>query len=250
MLESSHHFILARSNKAWLEENSSKFMKFSLYFTMNNQLLVVSEKLIADLANLQYCHVRLQTNITRGGDFTSPFLYSSIHSHPDTKLLHYRGYLKFFDPETASIFLCNIKDKQVVDNILIFGHTIKSIEADEYDDLLLDPEEVEAIINADTDKRIVNNQFFNKNINRTTLSESELNSRQNEIVSWLRINRIPIRIDEVTGDLIVAEMIKIKPPYEFDSDYVCPTRLILKRMKNIVDSRHGSINLEVDKAGS
>lgn len=180
-------------------------------------------------------HVDITTNIDRAQDFDCPFAPKNrleSRGGRNTKLV-YSGYLKAFDPITKSVILCNLQGKALCQNIIILGRHIVSITKSDNSTDSLPVEEIQSIIEKDSSHRLVNHPFHRKGT--SSLTEAELSDRCDEIIKWLIKNRIPA--ERCGNDILVAETVKIRPPYEYVTDYVCPTRTILDRLKRIIGMR-------------
>lgn len=181
-----------------------------------------------EISKQLYRNVVVTLRVDRTREYKSEFL-----SHVTTNNLAYSGYLKAFDPITKSVILCSIKDSKVDKNILIIGHNIESIRVSNED--LLPLNVVEQII-VDNRNEQLNKQadLFSKT---DRLSAGQLEERRLEILSWLEQNRIPAVSEPSTNDIIIGDCVRIKSPYENAADYVCPTRVILKRIMKLLESR-------------
>lgn len=188
-----------------------------------------------DISLLMYECVDVLTNIDRARDFDCPFAprnYLKAQDEGREKLV-YSGYLKAIDPITKSVILCNLKDKALCQNILILGRHIVDITKSDYSIDSLATEEVQTIIQNDSSRRLKDHPFHRKE--HPSLTEAELSDRCDEIMRWLSKNRIPA--GRCGKDIVVAETVRIKPPYEHVTDYICPTRIILDRLKRIIELR-------------
>lgn len=181
---------------------------------------------------LQYHHVIVSTNVERSKNCSIKFVKTS--SEPGEKL-EFFGYLKVVDPISKSAILCQIKEETVVDNILILGHVIIDIQlSGELDEIPTD--NVSRIVQQASQTKIQTHPYFARNTTDRHTSE-DLIRRKREIIDWLKRNRIPVEQDCANNaDLLIADSVRLKPPYQYDSDYICPTRIVLKRLKHIVDS--------------
>lgn len=184
---------------------------------------------ISTISGLLYHHVDVITKHKRRPDFQEDFVDLEAQS------LIYSGYLKAIDPHTKSVVLCRISsDKLVNDNALILGHNICDIKLSNYkSDDAITVEEVEEIIQSDREKRLESHPLFDQ---RYVCSKEELDFRRDLILNWLRKNRLPVSCDFDNGDIIVCGRAKIKPPYKNTKDFICPTRVVLKRLQHIVNS--------------
>lgn len=202
-----------------------------------------------EAAKLLYNHIDVITTIKRGRDFQSEFLReckisANCDDNSDQNKSHelvYTGYMKAIDPLTKSIILCTIEDNQITNNILILGHNIYNIQLSAVNNNpnnVVPPSEVKQIIETDTSAKIANHSFFYRPENtKISLSKDELIERRDEILDWLKKNRIPVSINKETNEVIIADSVRVRAPYEHESDYICPTRIVLKRIKQIIDSR-------------
>lgn len=191
---------------------------------------------LTDVAKiLLYCHVDVSTQINRSCDYRSTFCSpaQTPSSKQDSKKLVYTGYLKAFDPITKSVILCNIENELVSENILILGRHITTITKSDNSVVNLSPNQVQEVINSGVSLKLVRHPYLG--LSKSYSDEAELSKRCEEIMEWLKKNRIPV--ERRDNDLIVAEVVKIKPPYEHATDYICPTRTILERLKRIIESR-------------
>lgn len=182
------------------------------------------------MERLLYTNVKVKTKLKRPHVFNNPFLCNT----DDISTLVYSGYLKAYDPLTNSTILCHIVGGNVTENVIILGHTIDSVT--HYVDSTnpsINRSEVETIVIQDTLNRCKNNPYYSDK--NSTITEA--NIRGDEIVNWLNKNRIPAYIEESSKDIVISDSIRLQQPYEHISDYRCPTRIILKRIKTIIDSR-------------
>jgi len=189
-----------------------------------------------DITTLIFCHVDIITNVKVGREFTSEF----SRSLPGETLV-YSGYLKTFDPITGSVVLSLVQDEKIVANTLILGDTVSDIvESTDKDPYDYSPDVIEKIFEANN-KRLAEHPFFK----RSECTQQKFDDQSNndmvelrdEITAWLKENRIPVESDERTHVITVGGCVKIREPYEHESDYVCPTQVVLKRLKYLVDSR-------------
>lgn len=183
------------------------------------------------ISRLLYNHVNVVTTIKRTDDFQCPF--ASLHN----QMLIYSGYLKVIDPLTKSTILCSIDSQKriVTNNLFILGHTISEIQLSDIASrtAALDVQDVQHIIETDTATKTLSIPYFK----RVLLDEEELNQRRQEIFDWLKKNRIPVDLNPMNNEIEIAKSVRIRAPYEHESDYICPTRIVLSRIKSIVDSR-------------
>lgn len=188
-----------------------------------------------DISPLMYNYVNILTNINRARDFDCPFAQQDFTRTQDEgqQRLIYSGYLKAFDPITKSVILCNLKNKAVCQNILILGRHIVNITKSEDSINNLPTEQIQSIIQDDSTRRLKNHPFHRKE--DSDLTEAQLSDRCDEIIKWLEKNRIPA--ERCGNDIVVAGTVRIRPPYEHVTDYICPTRTILDRLKRIIGLR-------------
>lgn len=184
------------------------------------------------MEKLLYTNVKVITKLRQSFESRSPFLVKADVGDE----LAYSGFLKAYDPLTKSVILCHIKNDIVTENIIILGHTIESVVShDQIDqDQILHPSKTEKILIED----ILNKCRNNSELESTKLSNEDIRRRRSEIVEWLTKNRIPVKIEDTSSDILIVDDIRVQSPYENISDYKCPTRIILKRIKNIIDSRN------------
>lgn len=182
--------------------------------------------------SLLYCYVDVRTHIERSHGYKSTFC-NRIPNLPNEqeKNLIYTGFLKAFDPLTKSVILCNIEESTLTDNILILGRHIVSIAKSSIETPKFTRDEVQSVINSATSLSSAEYPY----LQCSNLDETELSEKCDKIVEWLKKNRIPV--ERRGNNIVVAENVKIKPPYEHATDYICPTRTILERLKRIVESR-------------
>lgn len=179
---------------------------------------------------LLYTSVKVITKLQRSDNLKSSFL---CELDVQNKLI-YCGYLKAYDPLTKSIILCHIKNDKVTDNILILSHAVDTIISNESDkDQGLDHTRVEAIIISD----LANKCKYNLERKTVELSDEDSVKKASDIIDWLSKNRIPAHVEEGSNEIIIADDIRVLSPYKDIQDYKCPTRIILKRIKTIIDSR-------------
>lgn len=149
--------------------------------------------------------------------------------------LMYTGYLKALDPITKCTILCSIDRGAISNNILILGNNIDEIRISCTPEVI-STTEVERIIKVDTLNRQSKHPYFAQRI--SSLTAEELHRRRDDILEWLARNRIPAILNQDGNEIVIADSVKLKAPYESSSDYICPTRVVLKRVKQIVDSRN------------
>lgn len=188
-----------------------------------------------EIAKLQYHHVNVITSIREGRDLKSEFTQSNFKSiKPDDKIdnhVVFVGYLYIIDPITKATILCLIEEEKVVKNIIISGHSIFQIIASS-DNNTLPSNEVKRIIARD---RKLKSEAHQHSITDST-SDEEILRRRDSIVTLLSSHRIPIRVEPESNVIVVADSARLKPPYKHEFDYICPTRIVLKRIKHLVDS--------------
>ena len=184
---------------------------------------------------LLFHHVDVVTNIKRARDFgVSDFVPPYEQQEP----LTYSGYLKVIDPISKSVILAKTDGISVTGNVLILGQNICDILQSEWGRKThIDPLTVERILENDSQIKIATHPYFHRPQTRDNLSPEELQKIQKSIMDWFKKYFIPIELNSVTQELIVAESVRIRPPYEHESDYISPTRVALKRIKYLVDSR-------------
>lgn len=185
----------------------------------------------------RFQHVRVITTIRRSHDYESGFCDktgSQEERDEDSNLLTYAGYLKAIDPITKSVVLCKIDSEEVTGNILILGHNVARVTPS-LTAQIAEKDLVQRIVEEDTKKKLSQHPYF-RDKSDDKLDPLEVLERQSSILKWMERNRIPASVDKVRDEIIIAGDVRIRPPYERESDYICPTRLILKRVKSIVDS--------------
>lgn len=164
--------------------------------------------------------------------------YKSIFLRPSSRCsdLIYVGYLKALDPLTKSVILCSIKDNIVVDNLLVPGQNIRTISKTNLDsgEVALSRDIVSKILAEDTNKKLKECPYYRSNIIESHKQELNVLKRGEDIVSWLTKNRIEAKIDKDTRAIIIANSVRLDYPYMNDSDYTCPTRIVLKRLQKII----------------
>lgn len=185
-----------------------------------------------DRSVAQYSYVTVRTRIKKRADSSSLFILQDGDS--DNLYLSYRGYLKALDPVTRTVVLCYIKDEEVVETVFIFGHNIISVECECDEKNLIPPHIVKRTIEDQSKKLLVACPFFLNLDASSNLTEEDLKQRKDKIISCIKANRIPVALDRLDETIVIADSVKIKPPYAHDSNFICPTRLILKRIKAIV----------------
>lgn len=196
-------------------------------------------------SNLIYHHVNIITKLKKSSHFKSDFLdYSDCdNNHGVQQNLVFSGYLKTIDPISRSVILAIIDttNNTVKSNILILGQNIDTISKSSGDSLI--PKKVETIFKLDNLNKLASHPYYKRDTTKYQLTDEELVDLQNEIISWLKKNRIPVEFDQLTNNIIVNDIVRIKAPYEHITDYICPTRIVLKRIKHIIDSRKMKQNL-------
>lgn len=192
---------------------------------------------LASISELLYKNVEVITTIKmniKSEDPRPAFLHIKNDLSVVEKRLVYKGYLKAFDPISKSTILCSIDKETVINNILIIGQIIDEINL-ALEPGAISPSKVEQVVQADTLRRQTGHPFF---IHRTSIiTKEELLERRDEILKWLGKNRIPAKMNQDELEIIIADSVKLRPPYENSTDYICPTRVVLKRIKQIVDNR-------------
>jgi hypothetical protein len=181
---------------------------------------------------LLFKRVDVETNVKKSKDFSSDF------SSHDGKQLIFTGYLKTVDPISHSVILCqpDTDDKSIAKNILILGQNICDVRSTlDSNPKSLTEVDLKALITNEHAIKLGNHPYFYKSAARQNLTEQELIATQAKVISWFKKYRIPIVLDDQSQELIVADCVRIRPPYEHETDYICPTRVVLKRIKYIVD---------------
>lgn len=199
-----------------------------------------------EIVKLQYQHVKVVTNVKNIGELKSVFVnHVEEKQKSDNNYLILQGYLKVVDPITISTILVHIEDEKVKENIIILGRNITRISLSEKLDVIAS-DKVKTIVELDTALKRENLPFFKRDYAIHSLSSEEVIKRKDLIVKWLRDNRIPCTFDSNSNEIIIAEKIRLNAPYEHITDYACPTRIILKRIKHIVDSTPSLFNQPTD----
>lgn len=185
---------------------------------------------------LLYNHVNVATSVSKGRDRTSSFLIEDAN-----KELTFSGYLKVYDPISGSIVLCHISEGKVAKNILILGCNISAINQTPESASHLQPIDVRRIIELDRQAKVAHHPYFQRSHSleeqSTIHNHRNIEKLRDEIVGWLRENRLTVTTHEPSNDIIVADRIRIRPPYKHESDFVCPTNIVLKRIQHIINSR-------------
>lgn len=227
-----------------------------VYFVVDTE---ESIKMPLDLEKLQpllYRPVLIKTTIAKGYDFQNR--YFAPRDDTNNKFACFAGYMKCVDPISGSIILCQINDKnQITKNILILGNNVSDISAihDKNEEVTtrycdLQVQRIKNIIEKDSNGKLESHPHFSRasRLAALALEPEDLSRRQKEIIEWLRHNRIPCDIsEEQTTDIIVADSVRIRPPYEQDCDYVCPTNTVLRRLKAIIDSRSQTCSRKIEQ---
>lgn len=190
------------------------------------------------LENILHNHVKVVTKIKKSRDFDSSFPYDL-----QTRNLVFIGYLKAFDPITKSVVMCTVEDNIITENLLILGHLIDRIELYERSDTV-STQDIQRLVFEDTEQRLSKHPYFERKKVITLLTAEEVTKKRDEIVSWLTKLRIPNQVNAKNNDIIIADDVRIKVPYEHISDYICPTRIVLKRIHHIVESRYESASYD------
>lgn len=163
-------------------------------------------------------------------------LYHQVHITTTADSPNFVGYLKAFDPISRSVIVCKVEDSEVIENVIILGQHIIRVELINPEDSILACE-VQKVVESDTLRRLSKVPFLRLNTSCSLLSKEELEHRRNDIQAWLIKNRIPVKVDSSSGDIIIADSVRVRSPYENTTDYTCPSGTVLKRFKHIVDSR-------------
>lgn len=189
------------------------------------------------VSELLYHHVEISTTIKiniKAQEVRMEFLLVDDNLLYNEQRLVYTGYLKALDPITKCAILCVIDCDTVTNNILILGQVIEKIELSRKTDTI-PVSKVEQTIQRDTLKRQASHPYFAHR--KYSITKEELQRRRDNILEWLLRNRIPATINENGQEIIIADSVKLKPPYEESNDFICPTRVVMKRIKQIVDTR-------------
>lgn len=199
---------------------------------------------------LLYQLVVVETDVRQTKDFASSFLADGNIEQISTKdgklNLAFNGYLKTIDPISHSVILCHLTGESIVDSLLILGRNIRDIRLSKIlNRNSLTVCDFEQLVERDQQAKLRNHPYFCKPPTNQPLDPEELTLSQARIINWFNKYRVPIKLIEDTQELLVADCVRIKPPYLHESDYICPTRVILRRIKYMVD-----LTREPDEAGS
>lgn len=188
-----------------------------------------------ECVKLLYKHVDVSTDIKQARDFESSFVTNRTSDNKSSEiLLTFSGILKVIDPITGSTILCCIEEDRVTDNILILGHCITDIKLSPLEPYQKTCQSICDIIESDTQAKLKHHPYFNRPETYSSLTPKQTVERRDSIQAWLSKNRITASINEETNEIVVAERARIRPPYEHESDFVCPTRIVYKRLKRII----------------
>ncbi|KAG8173242.1 hypothetical protein JTE90_012982 [Oedothorax gibbosus] len=131
----------------------------------------------------------------------SDCLYKFVSVKTLPKNLVREGWLTTIDPPTGNLVLVTFKDDCYATKQIIF------IMRDAY-------EHVTVLKEADSSiTPVLQNLFAPEN----SLSYINTPERKEQLVSWLKQNRLPIREDENGTALVICESVTIRPPYIADS---------------------------------
>lgn len=196
--------------------------------------------LISKATSAIYQKVIVVTNIKKGHESGLNSMPEAVKSFidPSPGLLTYEGYLKAVDPLSASIILCSIDDrtKSISHNVLILSHVITDI-IPRHGTSKIEASVVEEIVERERSSALAGHPYFHRTGVKQTVTDEELRCIQESITSLFQRYRVPIRLEKSNQELIIADSVRVKPPYNHESDYICPTRVILQRIKHMVDSR-------------
>lgn len=182
---------------------------------------------------VQYCILLVNSNFmdsisildTRIVDLRYSYVLCTVKPmNYDGSSHEYKGFLGTFDPITKSIVLHQIGSTDVIKSVLIMGWVIKDVTA-----LVttngLTKSEVKLMIEKNHKKILAEHPYF---------VESNCENSSKEVYEWLVKNRIPASLGS-NGDIDIADCIRIKPPYDKESNYICPNRIILSRVMKLVN---------------
>ena len=152
----------------------------------------------------------------------------------DENNVSFVGYLKTVDPETEAAILVCIKDGLVLRSMLVLGHCIKSITllADEKNDSA-SSQMIKDII--EKDDKVGASNYVTLSICQDESTREYLANLKEPIKNWLTKNKIPVRTQDGTDNLIIANCVILKPPFTDECNYICPNRIVLYRIKSIID---------------
>lgn len=184
------------------------------------------------IIDLMFSHVTVETLVKRSNDFTSDFSSGNADSE---ETLCYNGHLKAADPISGSVVLCDIdrETNRVIKSIMIIGNVIDNVKPSSQ---ICIPKEI--VLRAIELERqcLARAPYFRKNLQ--DLTRDQIIERRDEIMSWLQSCFVHVEHDDSTNEISISSTkIRVRPPYERDSDYICPTRIVLQRFKGLIDSR-------------
>lgn len=131
----------------------------------------------------------------------------------------YAGYVKTIDPVSESIILVLFANCKPEKLRVVMGHTVKSITVVEDST----PEQ----------RRQIENLFVP---HREHLKPEELKARREKLLTWLQINRLPVKQNPENGDqLVIADSVTILPPYTCD-DCQCTNEIVLGKVRGLISS--------------
>lgn len=99
-------------------------------------------------------------------------------------------------------------------------------------DHLESPETIRNIVEK-TDKVQLSRYYADNTPDEAT--NRQMNELKETIKSWLVTNKIPVETKDGTNDLVIANCVTLKPPYTDECNYICPNRIVLYRIKSIID---------------
>lgn len=194
--------------------------------------------------DLLYHHVSVLTTVRQTKDCS--INYTTISDEPG-EFLEFTGYLKVVDPISKSVILCQVEEGTIVNNVLILGHVINTIQISTKPDSI-PVSVVSGIIQKDSLTKLKAHPYSKGEAANSLVKSETIDKREEAIIKWLKKNRIPAKYDGVNSCILIADCVKLKPTYQFLSDYICPNRIVLKRLKHIVDSRpQESLDVEYAK---
>lgn len=194
---------------------------------------------IDEISNLLYHLVEVTLTVKISGQHKSLFVAPSttlgIEKDCDPKLI-YRGYLKAYDPVSKSVILCLIQDGLMLENMMVLGYYIDKLRISGQPSAL-SPQDVQNIIEQNLSSKYTHNSKSVHDGLSQSNQDPGLVERSDRTLQWLLKNRIPARLEPSDGSIIIADSVRLKSPYKSSSDYVCPNRIVLKRIKRIVESQ-------------
>ncbi|XP_064484725.1 gem-associated protein 6-like [Ornithodoros turicata] len=136
----------------------------------------------------------------------------------------YAGYVKTIDPVSESVILVLFENDKPKTLRVIMGHCVKSITVVE---------------EATSEQRQQLENLFVPHCEQ--LSTEQIKERRDKLLSWLRINRLPVKQDpENTNQLVIADSVIISPPYTA-VDCQCTNEIVLGKVCGLISSMPADI---------